>query len=286
MNTPLQQLVNLLSLEQLEQNVFCGQNANLGYGGSHGGQALGQALSAVYKIVSEDRHAHSFHCYFLRKRDLESPVIYTVDTIRSGNSFETFHVSATQEGQSILTFTASFQTEEKGFEHHASMPVVDSPDDLSDEYELRLQFKHMIPPKFQDVALARYPIEVRPAEPKNFYLPTVKEATNKLWFRAAGALPDDQSVHNCILAYASDFQILPTTLFPHGVSFFQPNMQVASLDHAMWFHRPFRADDWLLYSIDSPSSSGGRGLGRGQIFNQQGQLVASTMQEGIIRPKG
>ena len=283
MENLLQELVSLLSLEQLEHNLFRGQSQDLGYGRIYGGQVLGQALSAAQQTVSADRHVHSFHSYFLREGDTRLPVIYNVDVTRNGGSFETRQVSAIQKGRPIFTLAASFQVEEKGFSHQDEMPAAESPENLADEYELRLQFKDAIPEQLRKKVLSRSPIEIRPAAPKNPYLSKTREPTNKIWFRAAGPLPDNPAIHTYLLAYASDFQLLPTTLFPHGVTFFQPDVQVASLDHAMWFHRPFRVDDWLLYSMDSPSASGSRGLARGQIFNQQGQLVASTIQEGLIR---
>ena len=285
MDNLLQELVELLSLEPLENNIFRGQSQDLGYGRIYGGQVLGQALSAAQQTVAEDRHVHSFHSYFLREGDTRLPVIYNVESTRNGNSFDTRQVAAIQKGRPIFTLAASFQKEEDGFNHQDSMPTVDSPENLTDEYAIRLKFKDVIPEKLRDKVLFKSPIEIRPAEPKNPYLPKSREPVNKIWFRAAGQLPDNPAIHKYLLAYASDFQLLPTTLFPHGIAFFQPDVQVASLDHAMWFHRSFRIDEWLLYSMDSPSASGARGLARGQIFNQQGQLVASTIQEGLIRPR-
>ncbi len=286
MDNLLAELVELLSLEPLEENIFRGQSQDLGYGRVFGGQVLGQALSAAQQTVTNNRHVHSFHSYFLREGNTELPIIYNVECTRSGKSFDTRHVVAIQKGKPIFTLTGSFHVNENGFNHQDEMPDTEAPDALNSEYDIRLKFKDVIPEKLQKSALFKSPIELRPVEPKNPYLPKRRDALNKVWLKADGQLPDTPSIHKYLLAYASDFQLLPTTLFPHGVAFFQPDIQVASLDHSMWFHRDFRIDDWLLYAIDSPSASGARGLARGQIFNQQGQLVASTVQEGLIRPRG
>lgn len=281
----LDELIELLSLEPLEDNIFRGQSQDLGYGRIYGGQVIGQALAAARQTVRTGRHVHSFHGYFLRTGDTQLPIIYNVDCTRNGRSFDTRQVSAIQKGRPIFTLTASFHIEEDGFDHQDQMPITENPDVLIDEYAMRLKLTELMPTNLREKALFKLPIEIRPAEPKNPYLPDIRAPMNKVWFRAAGQLQDNPDIHTYLLAYASDFQLLATTLFPHGASFFQSNMQVASLDHAMWFHRDFRVDDWLLYVVDSPSASGARGLARGQIFNQQGFLVASTMQEGLIRNK-
>ncbi|WP_330926854.1 acyl-CoA thioesterase II [Candidatus Sororendozoicomonas aggregata] len=285
MKNLLQELVTLLSLEPLENNIFRGQSQDLGYNRIYGGQVLGQALAAGQQTVQKDRQVHSCHGYFLREGDTRQPIIYNVENTRDGKSFDTRHVTAIQKGRPIFTLTASFHIEEAGFDHQDTMPDVDPPDSLKDEYQLRLAFKNSVPEHLRKKLLFRSPVEIRPVLPKNPYLPSAREPIQQFWFKTIDKLPDDPAIHKYLLAYASDFQLLPTTLFPHGVVFFQPDVQIASIDHAMWFHRPFRADQWLLYTMDSPSASHACGLARGQIFNQEGYLVASTVQEGLIRKR-
>lgn len=282
-HTLLEELVELLSLEPLEDNIFRGQSQDLGFGRVYGGQVIGQALAAARQTVREDRYVHSLHSYFLKEGDTRMPIIYNVECISNGRSFDTRQVSAIQKGRLIFTLTASFHKKEDGFDHQDKMPITDSPEVLIDEDERCLKFPDVMPEHIRKESLCKSPIEIRQVEPKNPYLPEIRAPINKIWFRSAGKLLDNQDIHTYLLAYASDFQLLSTTLFPHEASVVQSNMQVASLDHAMWFHRDFRMDDWLLYAVDSPSASGARGLVRGQIFNQQGFLVASIMQEGLIR---
>jgi len=244
---------------------------------------LGQALSAAAQTVSADRAVHSLHGYFLRAGDLRRPIVYSVDRLRDGKSFSTRRVDAVQEGEAIFSLEASFQVEEEGLEHQDPMPDVPPPEALRSERELALAFADRLPAAFRAIATAERPIEIRPVEPRNPLKPTAVEPRRQLWVRAIDALPDDAALHRYMLAYASDFSFLGTALDPHGVSWLTPGMQVASLDHAMWFHRPFRFDNWLLYSVDSPSASGSRGLVRGRFFDRAGRLVASCAQEGLIR---
>lgn len=283
MTTVLQELLDLLRLERLEESLFRGQSQNLGWGTVFGGQVLGQALSAAEQTVPAERRVHSLHGYFLRKGDTERPIIYDVDRIRDGRSFTTRRVVAIQKGRAIFNLSASFQEPEPGLEHQSPMPTVPPPEDLRSERELAQQYADVIPEPLRTRALGEKPIEVRPVTPTNPINPKVGEPRRQVWFRATGELPDDPRVHQHLLAYASDFHLLSTTLQPHGVSWLTPNMQVASLDHAMWFHQPFRLDQWLLYDIDTPASSSARGLARGQFFTPEGVLVASTTQEGLIR---
>ncbi len=283
MSKVLDELVQLLALEQIEQNLFRGQSQDLGWGAVFGGQVLGQALSAAEKTVPAERTVHSFHSYFLRQGDARKPIVYDVDCIRDGKSFTTRRVVAIQSGRAIFTMAASFQKVEEGFEHQALKPEVPGPEGLRSEAELAAAAADRIPEQFRERALAERPIEVRPVIPHDPLNPVPSAPRRQHWYRASGRLPDTPSVHQYLLAYASDSNFLGTALQPHGVSWLSAGMQVASLDHAMWFHRPFRFDDWLLYDIDSPSATSARGLVRGQFFTERGELVASTVQEGLMR---
>jgi acyl-CoA thioesterase-2 len=279
----LGELITLLRMERIEQNLFRGQSQNLGWGRVFGGQVLGQALSSAEQTVPRDRVCHSLHGYFLRPGLADRPIVYTVDRIRDGKSFTTRRVVAVQDGQAIFSLSASFQVVEEGFDHQDAMPEAPAPETLSSELELARKYMDRIPEPMREQVLAERPIEIRPVEPLNPLRPQVKPPTRLLWYRAAGPLPDEPSLHQYLLAYASDFNFLGTAMQPHGVSWLSPGMQVASLDHALWFHRPFRMDDWLLYAVDSPSASGGRGLVRGRFFTRDGRLVASCAQEGLMR---
>ena len=283
MSKVLDELLDLLGLERIEENLFRGQSQDLGWGAVFGGQVLGQALSAAEQTVPSDRGVHSFHSYFLRRGDAQKPIVYEVDPIRDGRSFTTRRVRAVQNGKAIFSMSASFQLHEDGFEHQDEMPEAEGPDGLVSELELARKFADLLPPKMREIATAERPIEIRAVDPNNPLNPDVRPPHKQVWYRAAGKLPDSPNVHQYLLAYASDFHFLTTALNPHGVSVWSRSMQVASLDHAMYFHRPFRFDDWLLYVIDSPSANGARGLVRGQFFDRQGRLVASTVQEGLMR---
>jgi len=285
MSKLLEQLVELLSLEKIEENVFRGQSQDLGWGAIFGGQVLGQALSAAAKTVPPDRDVHSFHSYFLRPGAVDRPIVYDVDRIRDGTSFTTRRVSAIQRGHAIFTMAASFQIREEGFDHQDEMPEVPGPDGLPSETELARRSAGRIPPPLREGAVAERPIEIRPIDPNDLLMPRKRAPRSASWLRANGKLPDDPALHRYLLAYASDFGFLGTSVYPHGVSWATPGMQIASLDHAMWFHRPFRMDDWLLEVVESPSASGGRGLVRGRFFTRDGKLVATTVQEGLIRKR-
>ena len=244
---------------------------------------LGQALSAAVQTVPADRHVHSLHAYFLLAGDARRPIVYNVDRIRDGGSFSTRRVVAVQSGRPIFNFSASFQVDEPGFEHADAMPHVDGPDGLPSERELWERYAQRLPETARSRALAERPIELRPVDPIDPFVPQRGEPDHAGWVRAAGKLPDDPAVHRYLLAYCSDFGFITTAMRPHQATWIDPRLKVASLDHVMWFHRPFRMDDWLLHVIHSPSASGARGLVRGSIFARDGRLVASTAQEGLMR---
>jgi len=283
MSQVLDKLLSLLKLETIEQGLYRGQSQDLGFKSVFGGQVMGQALSAAKETIDEERKVHSFHSYFLRPGDAEKPIVYEVENIRDGKSFSTRRVSAIQYGKQIFHMTASFQVEEEGFEHQDLMPDVPGPEQLVSDLDFYQQHAELIPEKLRSKFICEKPIEMRPVDFQNPFQPQVSEPLRYVWFKANGSMPDDLRIHKYLLAYASDFNFLPTALQPHGKSFMAPNMQVATIDHAMWYHRDFRFDDWLLYAVESPAASGGRGLVKGQFFNRQGQLVASSIQEGVIR---
>lgn len=285
MSQVLDDLLALLKLEVIEQGWYRGQSQDLGFRALFGGQVMGQALSAAQETVAADRFVHSLHSYFLRPGDAKKPVLYEVENIRDGASFSTRRVKAIQNGKAIFYMTASFQLSETGFDHQDVMPQVPGPEGLASYGDFIHQHQLAIPEPIRGLFLAEKPIEIRPVNPYNWLKPEKADSSSPVWIKTSGPMPDDLRIHTYMLAYASDFHFLPTALFPHGVSHWQPNFQIATIDHAMWFHRPFRFDDWLLYDMQSPSASNGRGLVKGQIFNRQGELVASTMQEGVIRQR-
>lgn len=280
----LDHLVQLLALERIEENLFRGQSQDLGWGAVFGGQVLGQALSAAVQTAPPERHVHSLHAYFLRPGDVTKPIVYSVDRSRDGGSFSTRRVVAIQNGQQIFNLAASFQTEEEGFAHQDPMPEAPDPESLPTEQARVATHAEKLPKALRDQALAGRPIELRAVGPvEDPIAPTKREAKRMHWMRAIDRLPDDPALHRYLLAYASDWAFMTTSLLPHGVTWLTPGMQVTSLDHAMYFHAPFRVDDWLLHVMDSQVANGGRGLARGRIFTKEGRLVASTMQEGLIR---
>jgi acyl-CoA thioesterase-2 len=285
MSNVLTELLTLLKLEVIEEGLYRGQSQDLGFRALFGGQVMGQALSAAQETVADDRFVHSLHSYFLRAGDASKPVVYEVENIRDGASFSTRRVQAIQNGKAIFYMTASFQHAEKGFEHQDIMPNVPAPEDVASFQDFIKVNQQALPAALREKFLAERPIEMRPVQQYNWLTPEKTPSSTQMWIKANGELPDDLRIHTYMLAYTSDFHFLPTALLPHGVTHWQPNFQIATIDHAMWFHRPFRFDDWLLYCMDSPSASNGRGLVRGQIFNRQGELVASTMQEGVIRQR-
>jgi len=282
----LDALVKLLALEKVEENLFRGQSQDLGWGTVFGGQVLGQALSAAVQTVDPNRLVHSLHAYFLRPGDVSRPIVYEVDRIRDGTSFTTRRVVAIQNGQPIFHLAASFQKPEPGFEHQDDMPSVPPPESLQTEQERMAPFAARLPKFLRERTMSERPFEMRPVESADDpFLPSVQQPRRHVWLRAADRLPDDPALHRYLLAYVSDYSFLTTALLPHGVTWLSPGMQVASLDHAMWFHQPFRVDDWLLHAVDSPAAHGARGLVRGRVFTRDGRLVASTTQEGLIRQR-
>ena len=285
MSKVLDDLVALLSLEQIEENLFRGVSQDLGFRQLYGGQVIGQCVSAASKTVEDARHVHSLHGYFLRPGDASLPVVYQVERVRDGGSFSTRRVTAVQKGQPIFTCSASFQYDEEGFHHQLSMPDVPGPEELQSETDLARQVAALIPERMRERMTSDKPIEIRPVTRINPFAPKPGEPVKHVWFRADGSLPDEPQLHKYLLAYASDFNLLTTSMLPHGVSVFQKFMQVASLDHSLWFHADLRMDDWLLYSMDSPWAGNARGFSRASIFNRAGQLVASVSQEGLIRQR-
>ena len=286
MSIVLDELVQLLALERIEENLFRGQSQDLGWGTVFGGQVLGQALSAAVQTVPQERHVHSLHAYFLRPGDVSKPIVYHVDRIRDGSSFTTRRVVAIQSGKAIFNLAASFQKSEAGFEHQDPMPSAPAPESLETEQQRIAKHADKLPPFIRERAVAERPFELRPTdEVDDPFHPQKRPASRMVWLRTVAALPDDPALHRYLLAYASDYSFITTALLPHGATWLTGGMQVASLDHVMWFHRPFRVDEWLLHVIDSPAAHGARGLVRGRVFARDGRLVASTAQEGLIRSR-
>lgn len=284
MSELVQNLVNLLNLETIEHNLFRGQSQDIGGRSVFGGQVVSQALVAAARTLEEDRHTHSLHAYFLRPGDMKAPIVYEVDRIRDGGSFTTRRVVAIQHGEAIFSMSCSFQTFEEGLEHQATaMPEVPPPEEVEPESEIRKRLATKIPARFRDTFVQERPIEIRPIDPMDFFNPDARPPRKQVWFRTNGPIGDSQPLHQALLAYASDFGLLGTGMMPHKLSFVDPAVQAASLDHAIWFHHPFRVDEWLLYDMESPSASNARSFNRGLIYNQQGELVVSVVQEGLMR---
>jgi len=279
----LDELLKLLKLEKIEENIFRGESQDMGFGNVFGGQVLGQALSAASQTVDSARQVHSMHGYFMRAGDSSKPIVYTVDCIRDGKSFTTRRVVAVQKGRPIFSMSASFQSEEAGFEHQDTMPEVPGPEGIESQTEASKRVAHMMPKHLVDKFVCETPIEIRVINPVNPFAPQKMPPKKYAWFKAISTIPDDISIHRYMLAYASDFNLVTTALYPHGRTFWSHDMQVASLDHAMWFHRKFRMDEWLLYDMHSPSACKARGLSIGKVFTRDGNLVATVVQEGLIR---
>jgi len=281
--TPIEEVLALLDLEKIEENIFRGVSPRDRMQRVFGGQVLGQALVAAGRTV-EGRVCHSFHAYFLRAGDPKVPILYEVDRSRDGASFTARRVVAIQHGRQIFNLAASFQVEETGYEHQFDMPSVPAPETLIDEHTLRLRDIDKLPAEAREWALRPRPVEIRPVAPRGFLDRGKHAPYDNIWIKAAGPVPDDVIVQQAVLAYASDMSLLDTSLLPHGVDW-HSGIQMASLDHAMWFHHRFRIDDWLLYAQESPSASGARGFNRGAIYSRNGVLVASVVQEGLMRPR-
>jgi acyl-CoA thioesterase-2 len=282
MSSAIDSLLSLLDLEPLEHNLFRGRSPQSGWQRVFGGQVIGQALVAAARTV-EGRLAHSLHAYFMRPGDPKVPIIYDVDRIRDGKSFNTRRVVAIQHGEAIFSMSASFQVEEGGLDHQIAMADVPMPETLPSEADLKALFLGSAPPVVRRYWERERPIEVRPVDLRHYVSREPLEPVQRVWVKTTHPLPDDPDIHRCVLAYASDMTLLDTALFSHGRTLFDPDLQVASLDHALWFHRPFRADEWLLYAMDSPSTSGARGFTRGSLFSRDGTLIASVAQEGLLR---
>ena len=278
-------LVKTLALEKFEENLFRGQSEKTSWGRVFGGQVIGQALSAASQTVESSRIAHSLHAYFLRPGRVDMPILYNVERIRDGKSFTTRTVNAIQNGEIIFNMSVSFKVEEDGLEHQFDMPDVPGPEDLKSDAEVREEAKGKVPKEMLDAFLREKPIEIRNVEPWNPFSGEKGPPIKHMWIKAVGKLSDDILVHQAVLAYASDMGLMGTSQKPHAVGWgrYNRSIQAASLDHAMWFHRKFRADEWLLYALDSPTASNANGFNRGSIYTQDGVLVASAVQEGLIR---
>ena len=282
MNQLLEDLIKVMTLERLEINLFRGQSRDIGSPQVFGGQVLGQALVAATATV-ENREVHSLHAYFLRRGDFNSPIVYEVDRAWDGKHFATRRVVAIQHGRQIFNMSASFQHAETGLEHQISIPDVPPPESLPDIESHYRGIADKLPAAARRILEQKRPFEFRPVDPPNPLRREQSSPHKRIWFRAVDKLADDEALHRCLLAYVSDFHLLATALKPHGVSMISPKLVIASIDHAMWFHRGVRVDDWLLYAIDSPSASGARGFTRGSVFARDGRLIASAAQEGLIR---
>jgi acyl-CoA thioesterase-2 len=284
MDQRLADLLKLLELEPLEVNLFRGASRDTGAPQVFGGQVLGQALSAAAATVA-GRTVHSLHAYFLRRGDCNAPIVYEVDRSLDGHSFSNRRVVAIQHGAQIFNMTASFQIAESGFEHQSDMPQVPTPEQLASSVGPSPEVLAQLPERVRRFFELPRPFEFRLVQQVNYLQPQSEPPLRQIWLRAVAALPDDEMLHRRLLAYVSDFFLLDTANLPHGTSPLRPSVIMASIDHAMWFHRPLRVDDWLLYDMESPSASGARGFARARVFARDGRLVASAAQEGLIRPK-
>jgi acyl-CoA thioesterase-2 len=287
MSSAVQDLLALLDLEPIEVNLFRGRSPQVGWQRVFGGQVIGQALVAACRTVEAiaERPPHSLHAYFLLAGDPKVPIVYEVDRIRDGKSFTTRRVVAIQHGHAIFTMAVSFHVAEPGLTHQTQMPAVPGPEQLPDDAEIKARVLPTMPEPVRRYYERERAIELRPVEFERYLGKAFPDGHFNVWMRAAGPLPDVGAIHQCVLAYASDMTLLDAALIPHGRTVFEKTIMAASLDHALWFHRPFRADEWLLYAQNSPNASGALGLGRGSIFARDGRLVASVAQEGLIRER-
>jgi len=284
MPDPITNLLSILDLEQLEHNLYRGTSPQVGWQRVFGGLVISQALVAATRTVDAERRVHSLHGYFLRPGDPNVPIIYQVDRLRDGKSFATRRAIAIQHGQPIFSLSCSYHRAEEGWNHQSTMPEVPKPDQLPSDTELKERFLALMPKSVRDYWERERPIELRPVDLTRYVARIPQEPRQYLWIRAAGRLPEDPAVHEAVLAYASDMTLLDTTLVAHGKSVFDTDVQAASIDHALWFHSPFKMDEWLLYAQESPFTGGARGFARGQIW-QAGKLIASVAQEGLVRPR-
>jgi acyl-CoA thioesterase-2 len=278
-------LISILDLEPLEENLFRGRGPKQGWQRVYGGQVLGQALVAAVRTVPAERIAHSLHAYFLLAGDPSRPIVYNVERVRDGGSFSTRRVTAIQHGRAMFVMSVSFHKEEPGLDHQSTMPKVPPPEELPSEQQLKEQLLSRLPENMKSYWERERPIEMRPVDVSRYLARQKRAPLQCTWMRATGRLPDAFPLHQCVLAYASDFTLLDTALIAHGRLMFDKDIQLASLDHALWFHRTFRADEWLLYAQDSPSSHGARGFCRGSLYTRDGVLIASVSQEGLMRER-
>lgn len=283
MRESVSELMQRFRLEPLEDNLFRGLSEANGQSSIFGGLVAGQALLAASMTVPEDRPVHSLHAYFLRPGDIRKPVVYDVDRIRDGKSFTTRRVNAIQHGRPIFSLSTSFQVEEQGSHHQAPMPEVPAPEDLESDESARMRVADRIPEQFRAAFLRERPVEFRPVTPRDVFAPESREPLKQFWFRVPDPIEADRMTHKALLTYCSDFGFMGTAMQPHGMTFWQSNVQCASLDHAMWFYDDLRVDDWLLYHCESPGAAGARGLTFGHIYRRDGTLVASVAQEGLMR---
>ncbi|RAI39751.1 acyl-CoA thioesterase II [Rhodoplanes roseus] len=287
MASAVQHLLSVIDLERIEVNLFRGRSPQSGWQRVFGGQVIGQALVAACRTVEEiaERPPHSLHAYFVLAGDPKVPIIYEVERLRDGKSYTTRRVTAIQHGRPIYSAMVSFHRPEQGFEHQFKMPDVVGPENLPSELELKERILPLMPDPVRGYYERERPIELRPVEFERYLGKAHPEGRFHVWIRTTGRLPDEPAIHRCVLAYASDMLLLDASMIPHGRTLFEKDIMAASLDHAMWFHRPFRADEWLLYCQDSPNACGARGFGRGLIFSRDGTLIASVAQEGVVRPR-
>jgi acyl-CoA thioesterase-2 len=280
----MQELLDILDLEQLEHNLYRGRSPQVGWQRVFGGQVIGQALVAAQRTVGDDRFVHSLHCYFMRAGDPSIPIIYQVDRLRDGGSFTTRRVTAIQHGHAIFSLECSFQIDEEGLEHQMPAPLdIPQPEDLPSYFDLLESAGHAIPEAIRKFWARERPLEIRPVNVEHYTTKDKLPPYQNIWIKCAAGVPDDRRLQTSILAYLSDMTLLDSTTFAHGRIGFDPEIQMASLDHAMWFHRPDKLNDWLLYTQDSPTTIGSRGFARGFLYARDGTLVASTAQEGLVR---
>ena len=276
------QLRTVLELEKIEDNLYRGQSYRTPWGRVFGGQVVAQSIHAAQLTTPDDRLLHSMHAYFLLAGDIDMPIVYDVERVRDGGSYTTRRVKAIQKGRAIFSMEASFQVPEEGFSHQETMPQVPEPEGLQTDREIGEALREQAPELYRLSKLER-PIECRPVGGVDLYTSPSAQAKQNIWIKAKGSLPDSDRMHQVALSYVSDYNLLATALLPHRQQLSNSRVFLASLDHAMWFHRPFRFDDWLLYSMESPSAGSARGFSRGNVYTRQGELVASVAQEGLIR---
>ncbi len=283
MNRALTELLEALRVDRLEENLFRGPSHDLGFGRVFGGTLLAQSLAAAAQTVPSERQVHSLHAYFLNKGDVRQSVSYQVERLRDGGNASVRRVMASQEGRPTFVLMASFQADIEGLEYADAMPSTVSPEDVAPDAEAWRRYSHLLPETLRARVMNEQPLDFRTIDPTDPFVPKKQSPDQSIWFRTTDPLPSDPLIHRCLLAYCSDFGLLGAALRPHGYSDYDPRLRLASIDHAVWFHRPFRADEWLLHVMHSCSSASGRCVVRGNVFSRDGRLVASTAQEGLLR---